>query len=396
MKMDRIDTDVLVVGGGPAGAIAAEVVADGGGDTILIDKKDDPARSSACGGLVSVDAWERLGGRNRAIVNEIRGVLVHPPGGDDFELSSSEVKAYVIDRDRLNADLLSRAEDKGVRIRPKTGIFARDGSEVKVRSIDGSRERTISSSVIIGADGPRSDVRRLFDLERPSELIYAIQAEMELEIFSNDYVEVFFGEEVASGFFGWIIPTTGGKSRVGLGTNDGEKLKQSFNNLLDKVGADYPEEFRTGVIPIGIPDHSTGGSVITVGDAAGQVKPTTGGGLYPISITAELAGKAALKGLSGMENPSDYYYREWMSQVGGELNREMLLHRILEVVSDENLSRLLRLLNRPNLADWIADNGDIDHLYPLAKKMAKNPLVMTTILKQLPGEFASEVKKELT
>ncbi|MFB6215028.1 MAG: FAD-dependent monooxygenase, partial [Candidatus Bipolaricaulia bacterium] len=344
----------------------------------------------------SVDAWERLGGGDRAIVNEISGVLVHPPGGDDFELSSSEVKAYVIDRDRLNADLLSRAENEGVRIRPKTSIFGTDGSEVKVRSTESSREKTIRASVIIGADGPRSDVRRLFDLERPSKLIYAIQAEMELEIFSDDYVEVFFGEEIAPGFFGWIIPTDRGKARVGLGTSEGDKLRQSFEQLLDKVGADYPGEFRTGVIPIGIPDHSTGGNVITVGDAAGQVKPTTGGGLYPISITAELAGKAALKGLSGMENPSEYYYGEWMSRVGKELNREILLHRILEVTSDQNLTRLLGLLNRPNLADWIADNGDIDHLYPLAKKMAKNPLVMTTIVKQLPGEFASEVKKELT
>lgn len=394
--MDKIYTDVLVVGGGPAGAIAAEVVAIGGGDTILIDKKDDPARSSACGGLISVSAWERLGGREGAIVNEISGVLVHPPGGDDFELSSSEVKAYVIDRDRLNADLLSRAEDKGVRIRPKTGIFERDGSEVKVRSTGGSREKIVRPKVIIGADGPRSDVRRLFDLERPSELLYAIQAEMELEIFSTDYVEVFFGREIAPGFFGWIIPTDNGKARLGLATSKGEKLKQFFVKLVEKVGAEYPETIRTGVIPIGVPDHSTGGNVLTVGDAAGQVKPTTGGGLYPISITAELAGKAALKGLSGMENPSDYYYREWMSLVGEELKREMLLHRILEVVSDENLSRLLRLLNRPNLADWIADNGDIDHLYPLAKKMAKNPMVMTTIVKQLPGEFASEVKKELT
>lgn len=394
--MDKIHTDVLVVGGGPAGAIAAEVVAGGGGDTMLIDKKDDPARSSACGGLLSVDSWERLDGREEAIVNDISGVLVHPPGGDDFELSSSEAKAYVIDRDQLNADLLTRAEDKGVKIRPKTGIFKRNGSEVKVRSTGGSGEKTISPKFIIGADGPRSDVRRLFDLEKPSELLYAIQAEIELEIFSNDYVEIFFGERIAPGFFGWIIPVNRGKARVGLATGKGDKLKESFEELLEEVGAEYPETFRSGVIPIGIPDHSSGGNVLTVGDAAGQVKPTTGGGLYPISITAELAGEAALKGLSGMDNPSDYYYREWMSQVGNELKREMLLHRILEVASDENLTRLLNLLNRPNLADWIADNGDIDHLYPLAKKMVKNPRVMTTIVKQLPGEFAVEVKKELT
>jgi geranylgeranyl reductase family protein len=394
--MEEIDTEVLVVGGGPAGAIAAEVTAAGGADTVLIDKKEDPARSSACGGLVSLDTWERLGAKDEAIVNDISGVLVHPPDGDDFELSSSEVKAYVIDRNRLNADLLARAEDRGVRIRPRTGIFQRRESAVRTKSIGGGGEKTIRPKVIIGADGPKSDVRRLFDLKSPSEMLYAIQSEIEVEIYSNDYVEVFFGNAIAPGFFGWIIPTGRNRARLGLATAKGDRLNEFFERLIRKVGVSPPDSFQTGVIPIGIPDHSGGGNVLTVGDAAGQVKPTTGGGLYPISITAKLAGESTLKGLDGDVNPSDHYRREWMNRVGKELDREMLLHRILEVASDDNLSRLLRLLNRPNLADWIADNGDIDHLYPLAKKMAKNPMVMTTIVKQLPGEFASEVKKELT
>lgn len=394
--MDEIETDVLVVGGGPAGAIAAEVTAAGGADTVLIDKKEDPARSSACGGLVSLDTWERLGAKDEAIVNDISGVLVHPPDGEDFELSSSKVKAYVIDRDRLNADLLAKAEDRGVRIRPRTGMFQRRESAVRTKSIGGGGEKTIRPKVVIGADGPKSDVRRLFDLQSPSEMLYAIQSEIEMEIYSNDYVEVFFGNAIAPGFFGWIIPTGRNKARIGLATGKGDQLTDFFERLLQKVGINPPDSVQTGVIPIGVPDHSAAGNVLTVGDAAGQVKPTTGGGLYPISITAELAGKSALKGLDSNVSPSDDYHRAWMKRVGEELKREMLLHRILEVVSDDNLSRLLRLLNRPNLADWIADNGDIDHLYPLAKKMAKNPLVMTTIVKQLPGEFASEVKKELT
>ena len=394
--MEKIETDVLVVGGGPAGSITAEVTAAAGADTILIDKKDDPSRSSACGGLVSVNTWNQLDASDNAIVNDISGVLVHPPNGKDFELASSSVKAYVIDRDRLNVELLSRAEDRGVKIRPKTAIFQRNSSGVRTRSTSGSTEKSISSKIIVGADGPRSDVRRLFDLDKPSKLLYAIQAEIELELFSDDYVEVFFGKKIAPGFFGWVIPTDTRRARVGLATTKGAKLKDFFEQLLKEVGVDSPRSFRTGVIPLGVPDHSSGNNVLTVGDAAGQVKPTTGGGLYPISITAELAGEAALKGLSGLDSPSRHYYQEWMDRVGEELKREMLLHRILEVVSDDNLTRLLKLLNRPNIAGWMADNGDIDHLYPLAKKMAKNPFVMTTIVKQLPGEFASEIKKELT
>ncbi len=391
------DPEVLVIGAGPAGSIAARVAAESGADTVLLDKKFDLTRSSACGGLVSLSTWKKLGAADRTVVNEVRGVLVHPPDGSDFELSSPQVKSYVIDRDKLNADLLSRAKDEGVLVHPETQIFRRNGSAVGVRSIRGSKDWEVSPEVIIGADGPRSDVRRLFGLERPSKLLYAIQAEMEMRPFREDYVEVFFGREIAPGFFGWVIPVSGEVARVGLATHEGKGLRQFFDRLLDAVGGvkEEPEEFRTGVIPIGVPDHSSRGSVLTVGDAAGQVKPTTGGGLYPISITSRLAGEVAVKALSGLEDPAGYYYREWMDRVGKELSREMLLHRVLVKVSDRKLSRLLGLLNRPKIADWVAENGDIDHLYPLAKKMAKNPLVMGTVVKALPGELGAKLKDEL-
>ena len=393
--MDNSSIDVLVVGGGPAGSIAARVAARGGADTVLVDKKNRPADSSACGGLVSVGTLEKLDAQGKSVINEIKGVLVHPPRGDEFKLFSSGVKAYVIDRNKLNADLLSRAKESGVRVRPETEIIDREDMKVVIRTTGGEVEQTLEPRVIIGADGPQSDVRRLFGMDQPSELLYAIQAEKNIPFHSRDSVEVFFGRDIAPGFFGWIIPVSDERARLGLATPEGDKLKELFGRLCEKAGTAEPSSYQTGVIPIGIPDHSSGGSVLTVGDAAGQVKPTTGGGLYPISITSPLAGEVALEALSGLEDPATKYYREWMDILGHELGREMLLHRILKVVKDEQLSQLLSLLNRGNISDWVAENGDIDHLYPLAKKMAKNPMVMSTIVKQLPGKFASELKKEL-
>lgn len=391
----RSNPDVLIVGGGPAGAIAAEVAAAGGADALLIDKKSDLGSSSACGGLVSLDTWNRLGGEEEAIVNEISGVVVHPPAGSHFELSAPGTRAYVIDRDRLNVDLLSRAKSEGVVVQPSTEIFSREGPKVKIKSVDGSGVETLEPEIVIGADGPRSDVRRLFDLDRPSKLLYAIQAEKELQPRRNEYVEVFFGKDIAPGFFAWIIPVSEGKARIGLATTQGDKLKQFFSRLLDKTGQKMPDDFHTGVIPMGVPDHSCGEDVLTVGDAAGQVKPTTGGGLYPISITSKLAGRVAVRALAGLENPSQYYYDEWMSEVGDELRRELLLHNVLERVSDKKLTKLLQLLKKPKISSWVGDNGDIDHLYPLAKRMAKNPSILATILKALPGEIGSKLIDEL-
>lgn len=391
----RSNPDVLIVGGGPAGAIAAEVAAAGGADTLLIDKKSDLGSSSACGGLVSLETWKRLGGKEEAVLNEISGVVVHTPAGSHFELSAPGTRAYVIDRDRLNVDLLSRAKNEGVVVQPSAEIYSREGPKVKIKSVEGSGMETLEPCVIIGADGPQSDVRRLFDLDSPSQLLYAIQVEKKYEPRSSDFVEVFFGKDIAPGFFAWIIPISEEKARIGLATPQGDKLKECFSRLLDKTGQKTPDDFHTGVIPLGVPDHSCDEAVLTVGDAAGQVKPTTGGGLYPISITSKLAGRVAVKALAGLENPSQYYYDEWMSGVGDELQRELLLHKVLERVSDRKLAKLLQLLKNPKISRWVGDNGDIDHLYPLAKRMAKNPSILATILKALPGEICSKLMNEL-
>lgn len=390
-----MEPEVLIVGGGPAGSISGRVAAKGGAQTLLIDKKTDLENSSACGGLVSLETWERLNSSEEAIVNEIKGVVVHPPEGEDYRLSSSEVKAYVLDRDQLNADLLSQAEENCVSIRPGTGIYRRNGSRVTLRSVDGGHEEKLNPEVVIGADGPRSDVRRLFGLDRPSELLYAIQKEMEFRPRRSDHVEVFFGRDIAPGFFGWIIPVSENRARIGLATARGEELLDFFARLMDEIGAETPDNFRTGVIPIGVPDNSCEDGILTVGDAAGQVKPTSGGGLYPLSITARIAGEVALEALDGLEDPAKLYYRRWMNEVGKNLKREMLLHRILDRISDEKLSNLLELLKRPEISDWIAKNGNIDHLYPLAKRMIRNPSVVGTILKTLPGELGSKLMDEL-
>ncbi len=390
-----MEPEVLIVGGGPAGSISGRVAAEGGAKTLLIDKKSDLENSSACGGLVSLETWDRLNTSDEAIVNEIKGVVVHPPKGENYRLSSPEVKAYVVDRDQLNANLLATAAESGVSVRPGTGIYGRDGSTVTLRSVDGEKEEVLEPKIVVGADGPRSDVRRLFGLDRPSELLYAIQKEMEFRVERSDHVEVFFGRDIAPGFFGWIIPVSETRARIGLATARGEELLNFFERLTDEIGAETPDDFRTGVIPIGVPDNSCENGVLTVGDAAGQVKPTSGGGLYPLSITARIAGEVALKALDGLEDPAKLYYRRWMNEVGKNLKREMLLHRILDRVSDEKLSNLLELLKRQEISDWIAEHGNIDHLYPLAKRMIRNPSVVGTILKTLPGELGSKLMDEL-
>lgn len=388
--------DLLVVGAGPAGAISARVAASHGVNTLLIDKKLDIEKSTTCGGLISINTWNNLEASSSAVLNQIHGVIVHSPNGSSYELSCSEKKAVVIDRDKLNADLLSQAQNQGVKIKPGYNLVKFQNNTVTLNHVKDNSQLICKPTYLIGADGPRSDVRRLSGCEESFKLLYAIQVETAYHSASKDLVHVFFGEEIAPGFFGWVIPTSAHRARIGLATSEGHGLLSFLSNLLNKLNLPSQHDFQTGVIPIGTPGESRVKNMLSVGDAAGQVKPTTGGGLYPISRTAKIAGLTVAKSSFGDNNPSTYYRKRWMKEVGEELKKEMLLHKILGQLSDQQLANLLKILGNQSISTWLINHGDIDHLYKLAKELLKQPRILTNLLKALPAGLGLRIRKELT
>ncbi len=389
------EPDLLVVGGGPAGAITARCAAEKGADTLLIDKKEDPSRSSLCGGLVSVDTWQKLGSPESAFLGKINGAIIHTPDDTSYTLSATDPRAIVLDRNRLNQVLLHRAEEKGVRVKSGLNLIDLDGEGVQLKDLKTEKIFPAHPKFSVGADGPASDVRRLIGGDDPPGRLYAIQADARSDRFHEDLVEVYFGSDVAPGFFAWVIPTAADRARVGLATEEGSRLTEFLANLMDKVGPEDTWNERTGTIPIGVPGGSPREDVLLVGDAAGQVKPTTGGGLYPITFTAEIAGDAVAKGLNGLNNPNAYYREEWMRAVGRRLEKEILLHKVLGRLSDEDLNSILELLDEPKVAELLIERGDTDHLYSLAKDLLKTPSVLTSLLRALPTRLGWKLRQEI-
>jgi len=388
--------DLLVVGAGPAGAISARVAASHGVNTLLIDKKLDIEKSTTCGGLISANTWNNLESSSSVVLNQIHGVVVHSPDDSSYELSCSEKKAVVINRDKLNADLLSRAQGQGVKIKRGYNLAKLQNKKAILNHVRDNSQLTCIPKYLIGADGPRSDVRRLSGYQEPFKLLYAIQVETVYHSTSKDLVHVFFGKEIAPGFFGWVIPTSARQARIGLATSEGHRLLSCLSNLLNKLDLPSQHDFQTGVIPIGTSSEPTAENILYVGDAAGQVKPTTGGGLYPISKTAKIAGRAIAKTSSIDNSLSTYYRKRWMKKVGEELEKEMLLHKILGQLSDRQLANLLKILNDQSISSWLINRGDIDHLYKLAKELLKQPRILTNLLKALPKRLGLRLRKELT
>jgi len=207
---------VLVVGAGPAGSVAARECSERGLDAVLAEEHDEVGRPVRCAGLVSPRALETcaLELDGSYVKREIRGAHVHYPDGDALELDGGRTRALVVDRAEMDAVLAEDAAASGADLRTDTRVSVGGGGY----ALNGE---DVEPEVVIDASGARALCARNHGLE-PSKVVPAVQATVEgAETLSDDFVEVFTGNDWASGFFAWAVPIEGG-ARVGLATGTGE------------------------------------------------------------------------------------------------------------------------------------------------------------------------------
>ena len=359
--------DVVVVGGGPAGALTAAHAARAGAKVLLLERtRRAPPR---CTGLVSPRAIELLQVPKSLILQEIRGVRVHSPEGRTLELFAQKPKGYVIDRAALDGLLLARAEEAGAEVR--RGVAATGLTETVLHTTAGE----VGFSVLVGADGPVSSVARWTGLPRSQELLVGLQAILRAEA-EEGLVQVFLGRDVAPGFFAWAVPAGDGELRVGLATGSGREAGRLLAKLLKTrfPGAEVRGQVG-GLIPIGPPRRTVAGSALLVGDAAGQVKPTSGGGLYFLALCAEIAGEIAARGPGILPE----YESRWRRVIGEELSFGLKARRILSRLTDQEIDRALLALSDPKVLELLAQ-ADIDHPSRLVSAVLARPALWGRLL----------------
>jgi digeranylgeranylglycerophospholipid reductase len=198
----------------------------------------------------------------------------------------------------------------------------------------------------------------------------------------SDFVELFPGSQ-APGFCAWTVPLNEKISRIGLAVEpkllgQGEtpfSCLQKFLRSNPHVKARYGGgmlDFVVGGIPIGPPEKTSTDGVLVVGDAAGQAKPTSGGGVYPGALAAKIAGRvaaeAALEGNTDSGRLSEYD-RLWRKAPGKELEIGMKVHDHIGKLEDRQLNELIASLNTPSILETITEYGDMDHPSVVLKKL---------------------------
>lgn len=350
---------MVVAGGSVAGLICAREISSQGHKVLVIEEDYEIGTPEHCGGLVSIPAMDDLGiiPMRATLDNKIRSARMISPSGKEFTLDARPQQVIVLDRREFDKQIAHQAKVNGAEIRVRTSLreVTRDG----VRTSDGD----IKCKIIVDARG----VSSLINKDRTGTLQSA-QYEVFADWIDKERVEVYLDQKKYPGFFAWIIPTRRDEAKIGVagkGINPANVLEE----FLSQRGS-Y-STIRKIFAPIWIKGpikEFVTKNIVTVGDAAGQAKPTTAGGIYSSGLGGIFAGKAISKFLeNGKEGELFQYQKEWTGKFGKEFGQMLLARSLLERLDNKSIDALFDSIT-PDVLNEISKEGDFDfHTTSVAK-----------------------------
>jgi digeranylgeranylglycerophospholipid reductase len=345
--------DVAIVGAGPAGTTAAQIVARSSFRTLILDRRAIVGTPVQCGELVPTPAEVRrlfpssnimphsVNVPRKFITNRTKVIRLVSPNGNSFEFP---FEANILDRSRFDKHLAQSAIDAGAEIQLQSTVLERpDNNSLTIKTKNAIH--TIASKAIIGADGARSVIARSMGsqfIHHESDLSPALQYVMSGVDVDPSVVEMYFGERIAPGGYAWVIPKGDGVTNIGFGMRRSvggnetplkRYLERFAFGLLAKEVRKAKIIRRVGaIIPVGGPLHTTySQNALLVGDAAGHVMASNGGGIPTALCGGHLAGESVVNYL--IENkPLSQYEQRWRDEFGHELETALSVLRVADIV----------------------------------------------------------------
>lgn len=396
-------SDVIVVGGGPCGSFTALNLAKQGADVAVFEEHSEIGVPSHCPGHLSIKGLKKLGLYPllaEIVENNFYGVVFHSPKGTNFSIRFSQPITCVVNRVLFDNHIAEIAREAGVHYHLNSrveSLIIEDGfvKGVIVRKNGGNKE--FLANIIVDAEGVFSRILRLAGLSCLNRYMFVNGVYAEVENVKNiniDTVEVFFGKDYASGFYAWLIPKQDGKAKVGLAAKTGNP-HELFQKFMLKHPSASKKLQTAKILQISFHPLTLGGPIekaysngfLVVGDAASQVKPTTGGGVIWGMTCAQIAAKVAYEALSKNDFSStalSKYQMQCRGVLGFDVNVMLKIRKMLDDMSDENMETAISFLKKFKLGETLQSFKDIDFQGQSLLRLLRSPKMLAALFYFFP------------
>ncbi|QLH03250.1 dehydrogenase [Nitrosopumilus cobalaminigenes] len=341
----------MVAGGSVAGLLCAREIAGKGFTVLVIEEDYEIGTPEHCGGLVSLSGLEELGviPFRKTFDHMIESAEISSPNGKSFTINSKNQKVIEISRRELDKQIAFQAQKNGAVIKVRTSFQEITDSGIR------TNEEKIDCKLFVDARG----VSSLIHKDRTG-ILSSAQYEIYANWIKKGKVEVIFDQEKYPSFFAWIIPSGEGKGKVGV-AGRGIKVANTLDNILNERGGF--STIRKIFAPIWIKGpikNFVEGKTIIIGDAAGQAKPTTAGGIFTSGMGGVYAGQAISEFLkSNKREDLEQYQKKWTARFGKEFEKQVLARKILERIDNNTINKLFETIT-PDIINEISEKDDFD------------------------------------
>lgn len=336
-------SEIVIAGGSITGGAAARESARAGFKTTIIEEHGFVGKQGKCTALVSINGLKKIGiDYEKAFMNDIYGAVIHSKHFS-FTIEKRTPVAVVLDRQKLDEEMINESVDYGADLKLKTRLEGIEKNKIK------TNRQAISFDYLIGADGFASTTASVGRFPEIRKKVLCYEAEFEGRN-EGKLVDVYLDNETFPGFFEWVVPA-GTETKTGFGTTRTSEIsamkKKFFQRDEIKKFEKIKKEFHA-FIPMEERERIQKRNIILVGDAAGQAKPTTGGGIVFGCL-------GAITAIKNMEN----YEKEWRRQK--MLKRHLQLRSFLDRLNNGflDLAILSANIGLNKVLEW---TGDMDFI----------------------------------
>lgn len=389
-------SDALVVGAGPCGSFTAMHLAKLSKSVTVFEEHNQIGIPTHCAGHLSIKGLKQLGLYPlppSIIQNSFKGANFYSPNGNKFSVQFNHPVTCTVDRAKFDRYIAEKAQNAGANYHLNSHIEAltlNNGTTEGVVVRHEQTEEHTHARIVVDAEGILSKLTRQAGLPTPQRIVKAIEAEVEnLHDTESDIVDVYLGNSYAPGFYAWLIPRKDGKAKVGLGAKTGNP-KELLERLIRKQPAASRKLRSAKILSSTFHSITLGGPVthpysngfLAVGDAASQVKPTTGGGVIMGLTCAQAAAKVASEALDSNDSSSQFlkkYGNLCRKLLGFDMKIMFGMRSTLDSISDQRLDHAIALCTKLGLDKTLQNVEDIDFQGKTLVQALQSPRIIVAV-----------------